>query len=119
MSTQVPIAIRTLNTQFRSANINVPVNLASVDIVLTSDSWPSSPDGRTINFNLEQSKDGGTTWEDWSSDVFTVGFGTHRDGSPSTDMPRCHIECGHYARLGRLTITPSASVRIGAVVTIN
>ena len=112
---QYSIPIRNVNTSgFVSSVMDVPTPSENADVLvqLLSDDWPAG-DSRVISTFLEQSFDGGVTWQHWVGITCRVGVLT-RWGA----LPLFGIVPMDVARMIRLRVAPSATVRLGATVTV-
>jgi len=109
----VNVPIRTVASTWRSPEIAVPSLSGSVKVQFTSDDWPAAPDGRTFDFHIEHSFDGGTTWTHWFGGNFTVGNHDKAGNLPSLFGPLDGI-----AKRVRVLVEPTASIRLGASVVV-
>ena len=107
------LPIRTITIHWQSAGMYVPALQRDVSVQLLSDDWPASPDGRTLTIQLDQSFDGGATWQHWVGITCAVG-GRARNGN----LPYFGITLDGIARQARVSITPSATIRLGVDVTV-
>ena len=107
------LPIRTITTPWVSGEITVRKNQRDVNVQLLSDDWPATPDGRTIAIQIDQSSDGGTTGRHWVGITCAVGAWS-RYGT----LPAFGVDFVGDEKRIRVAVTPSATVRLGAQVSV-
>lgn len=100
------------NDPLTTGTQDVPDGATDVTIRPTGADWSAANAGITVTVTLEQSLDGGATWNHLCSHAAVPGT-LGKDGGPAPI--KCSFRAGATTRL-RATFAPTANIRLGATV---
>lgn len=119
MSTTVmAVPQQTLQGTYTSNNISIPSTISSIEVDAIMNSADISNSAYSLTLSIQQSFDGGTTWQPWVSVSWQGGpQNVNHAGTPVA--PSFLVYTGGISRTARIILTVPVAFSVGAQVTIS